>query len=50
MEIIVLTFFDYPGTLMYLCILCLLYIYIFIIVYKINQIKYSNFYRTLHER
>ena len=37
MEISVFTFLCYAGTLMYLCILVLLYV--FILVYKINQIK-----------
>ena len=37
MEMGVFTFLCYPGTLMYLCILVLLYV--FTLVYKINDIK-----------
>ena len=42
MEISVFTFLCYPGTLMYLCILALLYV--FTLVYKINQIKMAYCY------
>ena len=47
MEISVFTFLCYPGTLMYLCILVLLYV--FTLVYKINQIKHILYNKEIFQ-
>ena len=46
MEITVFTSFCYPGTLMHLCILVLLYV--FTLVYKINQNLFLNIRFSYH--